>query len=81
MRGKDEVRGSLFSYVTWSGGSRAARNPAVGEKPAEGVPAGQHVVHGPADFGMVGHAGALFARPCLKVRGERGDLPLSPVRR
>jgi hypothetical protein len=30
---------------------------------------------------MVGHAGALFARPCLKVRGERGDLPLSPVRR
>lgn len=51
-------------------------DPAVSQEAAEGVPAGQHVVHRLGHLGMTGHPGALLAHPGLEFGDEGCDLLL-----
>ena len=46
-------------------------DPAIFEKPREGRPATEHVVHRLGDIVVPRHAGALLAHPVLQVGNER----------
>src|SRR5215212_11940040 len=59
------------------GGVVREADPAVVQEPREGLPAGQHVVHGLGDRAVAGQLAAALAHPGFEFGDERRDVLLA----